>query len=355
MEKGSFAYGHIYKFCEWFEIYTKSLVGKPTLTRISICGSDASQLSQYAKDIDELTSAKRKVLAYQKAAKTDYDSIIAETETAKLELSEISSNIASANEELNDLLAQTTDLKTSTDTAKDSLAQIRLEATYALDEKTKAANNVTQLKAAADTLNTKISNLENDLKKLANDKNLISDEYGPYVKEGKSQAKTYSYLITIPLLVIFFSIYQIYIGASNLLTAEYKTATDVLAAFVLRIPFAAIFGLAIVYSWKIANAMIQKIFKIHGDRLTLAKLLVVARETVHSSAKNLNISDHEKFQEQTALKIEVLKSHMARDLGEDFKYTPVPTTRNAKSESVSEAVNDDSVPEESEVQKTPTI
>lgn len=355
VEKGLFAYGHINKFCEWFEIYTKSVVGKPTLTRISICGSDASQLSQYARDIEELTSAKRKVVAYQAAAKTDYDSILAATETAELELSEISSKIESTNEELNDLLAQTTELKNSTNMAKESLAQIRLEAKYALEEKTKAANNVTQLNEAADVLNKNISNLEIHLKKITNDKNLISDEYGPYVKEGKSQATIYSLLITIPLLVIFFSIYQIYVGASNLLTTEYRTATDVLAAFVLRIPFAAIFGLAILYSWKIANAMIQKVFKIHSDRLTLAKLLVVARETVHSSAKNLNISDHEKFQEQTALKIEVLKSHMARDLSEDFKYSPVPTTRTAKAESVSDAVNDDSVPDEAEVQKTPAI
>lgn len=351
VERGTFAFGHINKFCEWFEIYTKSVVGKPTLTRISICGSDASQLSQYAKDIEELDRAKRKVVAYQAAAKTDYESLIEEIDAAKLELSGISSNIVSTSEELSDLSAQTTELKNSTDVAKHSLAQIRLEAKYALDEKTKATNNVTQLAEAANILNKKISNLETSLKKLTNDKNLISDEYGPYVKEGKSQAAIYSALVTIPLLIIFFSIYQIYVGASNLLTAEYKTATDVLAAFILRIPFAAIFGLAILYSWKIANSMIQKIFKIHSDRLTLAKLLVVARETVHSSAKNLTISDHEKFQEQTALKIEVLKSHMARDLSDDFKYIPIPTTRTPHSETAPKAINDDSVSDEAQIEK----
>lgn len=156
--------------------------------------------------------------------------------------------------------------------------------------------------------------------------------------------------MTIPLAAIFFSIYQLYAGASKLLATENQSAIEILAAFILRIPFAAIFGVAIYYSWKIASAMIQRVFKIHSDRLTLAKLLVVARETVHSSAKNLSITDHEKFQEQTSLKIEVLKSHMARDLNEGFSYKPVPnqkqTVKEASAEASPEAVNDELVPQD---------
>ncbi|WP_285354626.1 hypothetical protein [Pseudomonas sp. lyk4-R2A-10] len=343
-ERGSFAYARINKFCEWFEIYTTSNFGKPTLNRISICGSDASQLSQYAKDIDEINNAKKRITSFKTAAKDDYETSLAETEKLRQEFISTKNSIDFYNLQISELKKESAQLANTITKEKDFLAQLKLEEKFALDEKTKATNNVAQLTGTADYLNKQISNLNIELKKLTNDKNLISDEYGPYVKEGNSQAKIYSALITIPLLTILFSIYEVYIGASNLLTTEYKSATDIIAAFILRIPFAAIFGLAIIYSWKLAYFMIQKVFKIHSDRLTLAKLLVVARETVHSSARNLKITDHEKFQEQTALKIEVLKSHMARDLNENFTYKPIPsqktTAKESAAETSDEAVND---------------
>ena len=342
----TYAFIWIQDFCEWFEISSTTLL-KPQIKKVEIYGSTPEQLRSYASDIEDIIDLKRNIEEIKAGAKSEYaESQVQLNKTKKLQ--------TAAQEAIDELEEQKEQLETERNsTASEidenhkTLQQIALELKHSEKKLVETKNNTEQLSQQTEILNKNIADLKEQLLLLTTDRNLISDEYGPYVKEGNSQATTYSSLVTLPLLAIIFATYQVYTGASNILAAEYKSATDVLAAFILRIPFAAIFGLAIFYSWKLANAMIQKVFKIHSDRLTLAKLLVVARETVHSSAKDLNISDHEKFQEQAALKIEVLKSHMARDLNENFSYKPVPTLKSAATDSTTEAVNDDFVEKES--------
>jgi len=346
---GTFAFGFTRKFCEWFEIYSSAIISKPTLTKINVFGADSLQLSELSKDIEYVINARDTFESFKVQFKKEHLQTLEKTEELKNKSTELVSKISEYQSEVNELASSVVALKAKNVEENSKLQKIKLDANNYEDRKTLAFNNVAQLTETADELNKKISTMDGELKKLTSNKNLISDEYGPYVKEGKSQAKVYSVLLTIPLLAIFFAIYQIYIGASNLLNTAYQSPSDIFAAFILRIPFAAIFGLAIFYCWKISIAMIQKIFKIHGDRLTLAKLLVVARETVHSSARNLNITDHEKFQEQTALKIEVLKSHMAKDLTESFTYHPIPSFKAPPVQSVQDAVNDGSSASEKQI------
>lgn len=348
----TYAFGFTRKFCEWFEIYSTAIISKPVLTKINVYGTDSSQLSSFSKDIEYVIKARDTFDSFKEQTTNEHLETLEKIEQLENKSKELSSTISEYKIELSELESSVSATRAKYAEENSKLQKIKLDANHFEERKTLAFNNVAQLTETADELNKKISTLDGTLKKLTSDKNLISDEYGPYVKEGKSQAQVYSALLTIPLLAIFFAIYQIYMGASNLLNAAYQSPSDIFAAFILRIPFAAIFGLAIFYCWKISSAMIQKIFKIHGDRLTLAKLLVVARETVHSSARNLNITDHEKFQEQTALKIEVLKSHMAKDLTESFTYQPVPTFKAPPTQPVQNAVNDVSAaPEDADITK----
>lgn len=325
----TYAYIWVRQFCEWFELSSTSLLLKPQIKKIEIHGATQEQLSSYAKDIEETVELKRTIDQYKTKTTDEYEEISASIHASKSmekELQDTIKNLSSERDELQNEIDTAIDKKIEIN-SKLKDAEIELKLTH--NKMTEAKNNTEQLTQQAENLNKSIANLQTQLEKLTNDRNLISDEYGPYVEEGYSQAKIYSGLTLIPLLAILFSSYQVYVGASKLLSNLYPSTTDILSAFLLRVPFAVIFGMAILYSWKLANALLQRIFKIHGDRLTLARLLVVARETVHSSTKNLNISDHEKFQEQTALKIEVLKSHLARDLNENFSYQPVPLQKTA--------------------------
>lgn len=338
-----FTFGYVRTFCEWFEIYSSSIVGKPLLNKISIFGSDSDQLSKYAKNISDILDTKDRIESFKAQAKAEYTETTTATEKLKTENLDLINTITTYTTTLTDLQANLEVLRTQVKDEEDALSKLKLAANHTEEKLTASSNNVTQLAQTAESLNQKISSLKGELEKLTNDKNLISDEYGPYVREGRSQAGIYVFLSTIPLAIIIFSVYQLYAGASKLLLAEYSSATDIAGAFLLRIPFAAVFGLAIFYSWRLASSTINKIFTIHSDRLVLAKLLVLAREAIHSSAKGLTLSSEAIFQEQIKLKVEVLKGHLSRDLGKNFEYNPkTPPLRTSLSE-VAKAVNDDPI------------
>ncbi|NNA66228.1 hypothetical protein [Pseudomonas gessardii] len=348
----TYCFAWIYKFCEWFEISTSSTFSKPYLTRIDIYGADMPTLNTYSGDIQATIDLKNKIEEY----KTKTIETISKSSTQNTELTAtrdaLNADISLLEETKSTQLEKIESLKATIELSQEKLKQIQLESAHNEKTLTNAKNNIDQLRQQTDNINRNISDLNSELEKLTQNRNLISDEYGPYVKEGRSQAAIYVAIVSLPLLVILFSVYELYAGASKLLTGDYNTFTEVVGAFILRIPFAAVFGLAIYYSWRVTSAIIQKIFTIHSDRLSLAKLLILAREAVHTAAKDIEISNEAIFQEQIKLKVEVLKSHLSRDLGKDFQYNPkqeakhpTPPPKN------SEAVNDSETPDEEESAK----
>jgi hypothetical protein len=333
-----FSYGFVRSFCEWFEIYSDSLLNKPTLTKINIFGVDLDQISDHSQDIASTIRLKRDIEKFKEESKREFlelqekiNTLNEEKDILESSINEAKSNYESKANELKLANSLLTNENGKLKNLKEAITQSELKIVQ-------TKNNIEQLNQTVTDHNKNISTLKSELTKLTSDKNLISDEYGPYVKEGRSQAAIYVFIVIFPLLAIIFSVYELYAGASKLLTADYKSATDIIGSFILRIPFAAVFGLAVFYSWRLTSSIIQKIFTIHSDRLTLAKLLVLARESVHSAAKNLDMSTESIFQEQVHLKVEVLKSHLSRDLGNNFEYPPVALKQ--KTPKRNEAVND---------------
>lgn len=341
-----FAYVYLRNFCEWFEIHSDSKIFKPKLTKISIYGADTAQLLDLSDDIRAVIDLKSGIAKYKETSKAENEELSSKTKKLQSDYDEIISQVTIEEEIHKETVIKISALNVTLHEEATKLDQIKWELEQSQKSITQAENNLEQLKVESSSLNQKISELNTELKKLTTDKNLISDEYGPYVSEGKSQAVIYVCIVTLPLLAIIFSVYELYVGASKLLGVNNGSTTEVIGSFVLRIPFAAVFGLAIYYSWRLTSAIIQKIFTIHSDRLTLAKLLVLAREAVHSSGRSLDLTPEFIFQEQLKLKVEVLKSHLSKDLGNDFHYNPVQSTKQNKPPNPGDAVNDTTVDDE---------
>lgn len=337
-----FTYAFIRSFCEWFEIYSDAILNKPKLTRINIIGVDIGQIIDHSEDIGSVITLRKTLTKFKDELKKECTELQEKIESLHEEKDGLESSTAQTKSEY-DLRFSELKLITGTLTTEEArLKGVQDSVSQSELKLTQTKNNIEQLDETVSNQNKEISKLKAELTKLTSDKNLISDEYGPYVKEGRSQAAIYVLIIVFPLLAIIFSVYELYAGASKLLLSEYKTSADIFSSFILRIPFAAVFGLAIYYSWRLTTAIIQKIFTIHSDRLTLAKLLVLARESVHSAAKNLEISNEILFQEQVHLKVEVLKSHLSKDLGNNFEYPPTITKQKQPKRNEA-AVNDEEI------------
>lgn len=335
-----FTYGFVRSFCEWFEIYSDSLLNKPKLTKINIFGADIGQILDHSEDIASTIDLKKTLLKFKEGLKNECTELQDKIELLTEEKNLIDTSTAEATIDHDLKVSELKLTATALQSASGDLNHVQDSILRNESILTQTKNNIEQLNETVSYQNKEISRLKTELTKLTSDKNLISDEYGPYVKEGRSQAAIYVLIIIFPLLAIIFSVYELYAGASKLLLTDYKTSGDIVASFILRIPFAAVFGLAIYYSWRLTTAIIQKIFTIHSDRLTLAKLLVLARESVHSAARNLEISNETLFQEQVHLKVEVLKSHLSKDLGNNFEYPPATPKQKQKQPKRKEAVND---------------
>ncbi|WP_426131353.1 coiled-coil domain-containing protein [Pseudomonas sp. DWP1b1] len=341
-----FCYAHARVFCEWFEISSDTIFGKPTLNKIKIYGSDLIQLQEYSKDVSSIIDLRGRIDTFKTSTKKELSDLKIEIANLTESSEELNNLVSETNDLIANLKKESEDLKAKNAVAQEKLTKLQLSTLITSEKNSTESNNLTQLTQTAKSLNEEISNLKSSLTKLTNDKNLISDEYGPYVKEGKSQATIYILIVTLPLLAILFSVYELYAGASKILTNDHNSLSEVAAAFILRIPFAAVFGLAVYYSWRLTSSIIQRIFTIHGDRLALAKLLVLAREATHSSAKNLNLPTEVIYQEQLKFKVEVLKSHLSKELGKDFEYTTHVESKSTDKPTINPAAtNDDNIPD----------
>ena len=337
---------HLFDFCEWFEISSTSVFGKPTLSRIDIYGADLDLLKTYSSDIEDVIDTKRKIEDIKNETKNHYNDAILKISNKSLEIENLEAETNTLKEAISLQTQLSREIASQIEIETARLAEIKLNSEHTLNNLSSAENNFSQLKQQLTSINNKIYDQNEDLARLTSDRNLISDEYGPYVKEGHTQAKLYTAISLIPLAIMFFSVYEIYSGANKLLTTPYSSITEIMGAFLLRIPFAIVFGLGILYCWKITSTIIQKIFKIHSDRLTLAKLLVLAREAVHSSAKTLDITDEQVMKEQIKLKIEVLKGHLSHDIGPNFSYDPTATKKPPAF--IKESASNDSTVEDQE-------
>lgn len=340
IEYASGSIGVINDFCVRFTLRSKGTFVKPKLSAIKVAGFDFKQQQKMRNALTEfvavnfeltdfLAEAKKTVAAQEgrsAIAVASFAELQGKLSESEGELIELSTALGLKNKEVLDADAR---VKAAEHIAASVNAEIEAK-----------SNNVQQLEREAKKLNIEVADLNKELSSLVNDRSLISDEFSEFVKEGKGQAAIYIKLMALPVLVMGGSVLILFNGANNLIVGHYETSQDIMASILLRVPFAAAIGGAIYYSWIIGSSFMKKIFEIQEERLTLAKLLVLAKNTVYSTAEDLGIDAQEKFHLRTRLKIEMLKSHLAKNLGGEISLPELEPKPKALSLEVKSANQD---------------
>jgi hypothetical protein len=325
-------YALVNEFCIKFTLRSKGAFAKPKLSGIKIFGYDfklqqktRSALSEFVSvhyDLTSFLAEVKKTVAADELSRLNSAVALKSTqeklEAAEEDLAAIEESLIEKNTELVDISNR---IKANSAIAVSINAEIEAK-----------SNNVQQLERESKRLNVDVADLHLQLSSLVNDRSVISDEFSDFVKEGKSQAKVYVWLMVLPVLVMGASVGILFNGANNLVIGHYETSQDIIASILLRIPFAAAVGGAIYYSWVIGSSFMKKIFEIQEERLTLAKLLVLAKNTVFSTAEDLGIDAKEKFHLRTRLKIEMLKSHLAKNLGGNMNLPELDSSSGGNAE-----------------------
>ena len=225
-------------------------------------------------------------------------------------------------QETENLNAQITELSNS----KKSLENTKNELTKKEQE---LKNSIQERETTLLTVNTNISLKKEELNKLENDTSLIAYDVQGYIKTANTHLLWYLGLSIIPWFLIIFMSYIIICGAIDLIAVlKVEKDAQLWTIFWSRIPFVIAVGTVIFVAYEVSNVFIRKIMEINQQKLDFQKLGILAKDVSESASQGLDLSDEEKFELRTKLKMEMLKSHLSKDLGKKFEIDIKPKTWN---------------------------
>ncbi len=184
-------------------------------------------------------------------------------------------------------------------------------------------DSTSQLKEESESLNKKIPEQKTELKKLIENKNIFSTEMTEYIKQADNHMATYFVLSVIPWLLIGCISYLVFNRTADLSTIynSLDGEVNVFAIFWTRLPFALITISILFIAYEISKMLIQNMMKIQSQKRIFAKIGIVAKDVADSSILELqDLTDGERFELRTKLKMDLLKAHLSNDIGEEYEY-----------------------------------
>jgi len=303
----------------------KRLINKITLTHIDIIGFKLNDFDSIKDKVKELENSK---LSLQILS----DDI--ENKNKELENHLIATNeIINTKEEtidslkidittLEDEISTLTDSKTS---LKNDTNQLVVKNASLTTDNTNLENNIQQLNETSNQLNLKISKQNDELKKLTEDTNIFATEMKEYIEQGNKDIRLYTYLSAIPWILIAIVSGIVFFGASDLTTIYSTRITDgkdmnITAIFWSRIPFVLIVISILFVSYEISKIFIKNIIHIHKQKRIFTKIGILAKDIAEQSILGLDIDEKDKFELRNKVKMDLLKSHLKNEIGENYEY-----------------------------------
>ena len=165
-------------------------------------------------------------------------------------------------------------------------------------------------------LNKKIVQEEQKLKEHEKNTNLIAYDVQGFVENAKNNINVYIGLSALPWILICVVTYFLFKN-TEVLAAIYqlkKDDVDLATIFWSRLPFAMIVSSILFVSYEISISFAKKILDLHQRILDLQKIGIIAKDVSEASLTNLDdFTDEEKYELRTKLKMDLLRSHLAKD------------------------------------------
>ncbi|MCL1532615.1 hypothetical protein [Xanthomonas nasturtii] len=290
-------------YCTGFEVEINISKSVVAVTKIDVVGYNILQLEGFAETLQKGLDVRHGL-----------DDFI---EGYKAELVDITNELSIAKEALEKSNRESTEVNAEVTSVKSDLAALEIRKSGVTSEMEKLAetnraaeNAKEQLESELKVLNSSMGETRFKLKELINEKRLISDEYSDFVTEGRGQSTIYVWLSVLPVIGALGVLGFLLHAGWNFADIAVSTPSEAYAHLLQRAPYTLATVAAFSLLVKVAYMLITKVIQIHEDRLTLAKLLVIARDTVVASAADLEMSDEEIFNQRIQLKMKLLKQYL---------------------------------------------
>ena len=95
---------------------------------------------------------------------------------------------------------------------------------------------------------------------------------------------------------------------------------DIGTVFWSRMPFVIIVVSILFVCYEISKMFIKNIIHIQKQKRIFMKIGILAKDVADQSILGLDLNENEKFELRTKLKMDLLKSHLSNDIGENYDY-----------------------------------
>ena len=210
--------------------------------------------------------------------------------------------------------AQLDIVKQEIDNAKERYSKNEVDL---LDQKSK----LDELQNVRRDLESKNAELDLKIRNLRDEIRLFPSEISGFVKEGSRTIRNYVLLCLPFVAILFYIVYNVYFNAINVTEIFKVSGMSVWELFLTRVPY-IIVNVAIIQVCGVAIFhFINKIIQINDQRLSLAKISIVARDVSTAAAGDTDLSGEERYEKETYLKMEMMREYLKNYLGDKYEYS----------------------------------
>lgn len=304
-------------------------------------------IDSYTKQLNLKTELNNLYTKYKTELTQKESEIIQKEKLTNNKLQKLNSQISQKESEVETLDKKLIDLKSSVNSTNDSLGKV-LGDVESFDKDKKdlenklslLTNDIEQRTTQSESLNKKISNDKEELKQLNEDKSLMAYELKAFVKEANRNIFIYLGIGVIPIALLLFLTYILFNGAANLTMIDIGVLSDnidvnttvnntlsqsslnvsIVDVLFSRLPFVLIVVSIIIASYEISKIFIRKVINIQNQKMNFSKIGIISKDVSDTSFDGLGITDEEKYELRTKLKMDILKEYLKKDVDIEFDY-----------------------------------
>jgi len=293
-------------------------------------------------DFSNLHKLKEKIISTCQLKISEVERKQESLDSIKSEIDELNQEKSQTTDELTNLVDTLSETHDELDETKKSIAAKKSEISELNNRIDNASDTLNITTNQKNQLNKEISEKQNQLKLLVDDINLFPTEIKAFVSQGAQSINRYTVLASIPILAIGAITLALFFRAADLSSVITNDPdANIWGIFLTRLPYVAVCASILAASYKLAKIFISEIIKINEQRLNLSKISIIAKDVNNSSTEGLDLSDQEKANLNTQLKMDMLRDHLKSYLTNDFSISGNGKNERRESKSSSHDKNDE--------------
>lgn len=293
----------------------------PKIIGVDVYGFDESSFRRGLQFFENIERARARVIEDCNI----YIAKASEAEAKEVELSEtieiLNGDIDEKNTEIENLNIEIKSENSKKEKLRTENSALQITQKQLTDTLTSLEANIDAKKSTQHELSLQVAEKEKKLRTLENDINLFPTEISGYVTQGSKNINTYMLVGAAPMAIIAFLTYRLITNSESLLDFYANNSTiNIIEFLASRLPYVIVSMAILGVCYTFIHRLISEIIGINRRRQDLYKISIVATDVSNASASGSIIDGDKEYKYRTYIKMEMLREHLRRHMGEGFTF-----------------------------------